>query len=196
MFEFTGCCVHLSWMEIVSGKIVEARSQRERSNAAMAQQMLMLAMEFERAAAGLRTGIRKGVAATWAPYRFTALHAIELYLSAYLRLYGIEDGVIRKTGHHFRQKAEMATMLGLKLRQKTLQHLDAIGENREYLVARYHLEELPMCSQVNRLEATLAELAGKINKDFQQKTPPNCSGGVKISQIRPATQPSSCLQPG
>ena len=62
MFEFTGCCVHLSWMEIVSGKIVEARSQRERSNAAMAQQMLMLAMEFERAAAGRLAGfaIRSG----------------------------------------------------------------------------------------------------------------------------------------
>jgi len=51
---------------------------------ATAASLLLLAHEYRRSADILLASGRKGIAASYAPFRLTAIHAIELYLNAFL----------------------------------------------------------------------------------------------------------------
>lgn len=57
---------------------------------------------------------------------------------------------------------ERALDAGLRLRAKTAKHLQTLSHNREYLVTRYGPELATSSSQLNRLTATLEEVAGKV----------------------------------
>jgi hypothetical protein len=51
---------------------------------------------------------------------------------------------------------------GLVLRKRTVAHLNKLTESREYLVTRYGPELSTSLSQINRLMATLEEVARKV----------------------------------
>ena len=127
-----------------------------------ARQTLALAKEFAAAASVLRAHVRRGDPSSHAPFRFACLHAIELYLCAFLRFREYDHADIRKTGHQFCLKAALALDRGLVLRTKTLGHLVELSGRREYLHARYDPAALAPASQVNRLEATLDEIGRKV----------------------------------
>jgi hypothetical protein len=97
-----------------------------------------------------------------APGRLLALQAIELYLNAWLREAGESVRQIRARQHDFAGRAEAALAGGLALRRRTLCHLARITASREYLVVRYDSEGIAAASQVNRLLATLDEIARKV----------------------------------
>ena len=127
---------------------------------ATAAQVLSLANEYRRSAATLLASGRSGVPLSWAPYRLVAIHAIELYLNAYLLAAGYSQASVRGLQHNTASRAQLAAV-NLRLRQRTAVHLQALSDNREYLVARY--DPVPMrVSQLNRLHATLAEIARKV----------------------------------
>lgn len=96
-----------------------------------------------------------------APLRFTAIHAIELYLSALLLKGGQTPEDILQLRHGLQPRAELAKKLGLVLRQGSFDHLGALDLNREYPTARYGSGDPKAASPVNRLVATLNDVARK-----------------------------------
>lgn len=93
-----------------------------------------------------------------APARLCAIHAIELYLNAFLRFRGDEPASVRAR-HHDLWDRDFAKALGL--RKKTCSHLKWLCTNREYLSVRYAPDLMPAQSHTNRVLATLDEIMKK-----------------------------------
>ncbi|EAU41574.1 hypothetical protein FP2506_14114 [Fulvimarina pelagi HTCC2506] len=121
-----------------------------------------LAEEYRHAAKALSKLARPGAPETLAPFRLAAIHAIELYLNAWLLMDGIAPSVVRGLQHDLAKRAEWALHSKLTLRIKTARHLVALSVQRDYLVSRYAPELLSTLTQRNRLEATLEEVARKV----------------------------------
>lgn len=126
------------------------------------ERILLLADEYRRAAHLLRQSGRPSEPLSQAPFRLVTIHAIELYLNALLLHRGHPPSQVRGLQHDLAQRAELAVAGGLKLRSRTAAHLAAIARNREYLVIRYGPELNGTSSRINRLTATLDELAKKV----------------------------------
>jgi hypothetical protein len=135
--------------------------QKYPGDAATAEEILRLAEEFQKAARALREQGRQGEPLTLAPCRLSAIHAIELFLSALLLHKGHPASEIRGMRHSLPKRA--AHLSDLRLRKRTAAHLSDIEKNREYLVTRYAPEKMKATvSQINRLSATLDEVAKKV----------------------------------
>lgn len=130
---------------------------------ANAAELLKLADQYRAASQTIQKLGRSGDAVSYAPYRLNAIHATELYLNALLRHSGIEPAQIRGLQHNLAARAELAAQLGLKLRLRTEAHLRTLADTREYLISRYAPEAATTLSQVNRLAATLEEVASKVS---------------------------------
>lgn len=130
--------------------------------------LLLLAGEYRQAAGLLMGNGRKGVAASYAPFRLNAIHAIELYLSSFLLSVGEPPEAIRALGHDLAARSERAVLRGLVLRQRTILHMRSLSGAREYLVSRYAVELLSSMSQLNQLSATLEEVASKVTRRMQR----------------------------
>jgi len=65
--------------------------------------------------------------------------------------------------HNLAARTELAVAGGLQLRKRTASHLAQMDGNREYIVARYDVEMTATVSQINRLIATLKEVADKVS---------------------------------
>ncbi len=137
---------------------------------ATADEMLRFAETYHRSALRLLEESRGGDAIACAPGRFCAVHAIELYLDAFLRALGESPGRLRAQGHDLRMRAALAMERGLALRAKTRLHLIRLTLDREYLVLRYGPDRASSVSELNRLTATLAEIARKVRE--VSATPP------------------------
>lgn len=128
--------------------------------------------DFYRDAAHRSSGsIQMGDPLSAGPMRLLAIHSIELNLSAYLLLQGSTWSAIRKMGHDLVARLECAMGNGLVLRQRTAAHIRAIARDREYLVARYGPDCLSTASQLNRLLATLEEVARKVSQAVADAPP-------------------------
>jgi len=125
-------------------------------------QIRLLADEYRRAAHTLLELGRRGDPLTRAPFRLSALHAIELYLNALLLHSGKSPSQLRGMQHDFAARGAMVAAAGLRLRTRTADHLKTLSFGREYLVTRYGPELLATSTQVNRLTATLEEVAKKV----------------------------------
>ncbi len=123
---------------------------------------MLLADEYRTAAQTLQMQGRKGHPLSRAPYRLAAIHAIELYLNALLLQRGQNASQIRAMQHHLSTRMDLAQASGLKLKKRTANHLQSLEANREYLVTRYGPEMTASISQINRLNATLDEVAKKV----------------------------------
>ncbi|MER9450165.1 hypothetical protein [Mesorhizobium sp. M0254] len=126
------------------------------------QQIHDLAEEYRKGATLLLQLGRSGKPLTRAPFRLSAIHAIELYLTALLLHRGHDPNQIRKMQHDLAARAKHTGEAGLRLRAKTANHLQSLSQNREYLVTRYGPELAATASQINRLTATLEEVAAKV----------------------------------
>lgn len=125
-------------------------------------QVRALADEYRKAAAVLLKLGERGKPLTRAPFRVSAIHAVELYLNAFLLARGIEAEKIRGLQHDLPARAALAIAGGLSLRKRTLEHIRSLSAAREYLVSRYGPELAAPMSQINRLIATLDEVANKV----------------------------------
>ncbi|WP_222934569.1 hypothetical protein [Caulobacter sp. 17J80-11] len=120
-----------------------------------------MADEYRTAAHALLTAGQRGKPLR-APFCLSALHAIELYLNALLLHRGCTARSLRGLQHDFAKRAKQAADGGLVLRRRTAQHLATVAATREYVVTRYGPEMAAPASQVNRLSASLEEVAKKV----------------------------------
>lgn len=127
------------------------------------ERMLMLADEYRSAALNLLERGRRGKPLSWAPFRLTAIQAIELYLNVFLLQNGHSPAQVRGMQHDLDRRAKSAIDAGLRLRRRTADHLHRLSVQREYLVTRYAPEQVASASQINRLNATLEEVAKKVS---------------------------------
>ncbi|WP_245515541.1 hypothetical protein [Mesorhizobium sp. M2D.F.Ca.ET.206.01.1.1] len=151
------------------------------------QQIHELAEEYRKAAHQLLPLGRAGKPLTRAPFRLSAIHAIELYLTALLLHRGHNPNQIRKMHHDLSARTEHTTAAGLRLRAKTAKHLQSLSQNREYLVTRYGPEMSATASQINRLTATLEEVAVKVTvliaKSPRQQVDPVAAEEVQVRDL-------------
>ncbi|MGF6178375.1 hypothetical protein [Ensifer sp. 4252] len=126
---------------------------------ASVREILNLAAQYKDAAVKLGESSSKS---NHIPRRLLALHAIELYLNALLRAQGADHETIRDIRHDLGESTRIAVAAGLVLRKRTLAHLAALSASNEYHVIRYAPELTIKLSQVNRVMATLDELAQKV----------------------------------
>jgi HEPN domain-containing protein len=126
-----------------------------------------LACEYQRAAQHLKQLWRPRKPGSRAPFRFTATHAIELYLTAYLLRAGETWAVVRNLGHDLQERYELAAQQRLVLKKRTVASLEAISKEREYLRSRYAAKETKL--QLNKVEATLTRVAEKVTAAFNKK---------------------------
>lgn len=124
-------------------------------------QLAALANEYRVAATALLATGRRGQPLSRAPFRFMAIHAVELYLNAMLLAAGCDPVELRRMHHDLASRTRLAVAAKLVLRQRTLTHLLTLSETREYLTTRYD-PDASASSQLNRLAATLDEVAEKV----------------------------------
>ncbi len=125
------------------------------------RQVLSLAEEYRQAAHALLPTGRRRQPLSRAPYRLVAIHSLELHLNALLLATGHSTAKVRGLQHDFATRTELAIAAGLKLRTRTILHLKGLSETREYVLTRYD-PALSAASQLNRLAATLEEVAEKV----------------------------------
>ena len=134
------------------------------------QQIVDLADEYRRAAEALLPTGRRRQPLSRAPYRLVAIHAVELYLNAFLRAAGHPSKTLRRLRHNLGARAVFTTKLSL--RKATVDHLCRLSETREYLIARYD-PATSAASELNRLAATLRDVAEKVQRFIERSTEPN-----------------------
>ncbi|WP_397544793.1 hypothetical protein, partial [Roseovarius salis] len=100
-------------------------------------EIFALAAEYHSAAEGLILKGRPRQPISRAPARLCAIHAIELYLNAFLLSSGDSPEKVRAHFHNLADRANTAVTRGLVLRKLTLNHLVRMTEDREYLISRY-----------------------------------------------------------
>lgn len=135
-----------------------------------AEELLALAEEFRKTAELVASSRVTGKPVSTAPFRLLCIHAIELYLNAFLRKAGQPGPAIRGMQHNLAARLDLTDKYGLVLRHRTRQHLQTVSANREYLASRYD-PEATTPSQLNRLQATLAEVRSKVLKRFDGAEP-------------------------
>lgn len=127
------------------------------------RQVFQLAESYRHATQLLEPQGRPGDPLSRAPYRLAAIQAIELYLNALLLHQGHDAKRVRGMQHDLGARTELALAGGLRLRDRTAKHLASMVGNREYLITRYGPEMTSTVSQINRLSATLNEVAAKVS---------------------------------
>jgi hypothetical protein len=138
---------------------------------ATACEIIRLANEYRHAADALRLAGRRGEEISFSPYRMVAIHSVELYLNAVLVAGGHPPAKLRGLHHDLASRIKFAPITELNLRTRTLGHIRRLSEAREYLATRY--DPAPSTpSQLNRLEATLSQLAAKATEYVAQQARP------------------------
>ncbi len=125
-------------------------------------QLLDLAEEYHAAHIQLLLSPNSGLPHASAPARLLAIHAIELYLNAYLLHKGVGPQSLRGLQHDLSKRTALAIEHGLVLRKRTADHLSSMHAAREYLSARYGPDLAKTWSELNRLTATLQEVFKKV----------------------------------
>lgn len=131
------------------------------------QQILILAEEYRRAAEAVLPTGRRRQPLSRAPYRLLAIHAVELYLNAFLLAAGHASTRLRGLQHDLAERTRFALDAKLPLRKRTAEHLRRLSEGREYLITRYDPATKPL-SEINRIAATLNEVAEKVARRIDQ----------------------------
>ncbi len=153
--------------------VADSESVEYPGETATAVATLRMADHYRRAAHELLAPGRRSDPLAQAPGRLLAVHAIELYLNAWLADAGETGRGIRSRQHDLSGRARTALAGGLGLRHRTVCHLARITEEREYLVVRYDPEGIRSVSQINRLIATLDELAHKVRDCHARRAAPS-----------------------
>ena len=129
---------------------------------ATAGEVVAVADEYRLSASLLLRNGRPREPRSRAPFRMVAIHAVELYLNAFLLHSGHAAGQVRGLQHNLAARADLACEFGLSLRKRTREHLHAMARSREFLITRY-VPSGTSLSEINRLQATLAEVAQKVS---------------------------------
>lgn len=94
--------------------------------------------------------------------RLCAIQSIETYLNAFLLFHSVDRKQVRGLQHDLAERTRLAVEKGLSLRRRTAEHLVRLSDQRDYLMVRYGPEQLSDLSEINRMFATLKEIAEKV----------------------------------
>lgn len=130
-------------------------------------ELLSLADEYRAAAELLHSDPRFRRPNSSAPFRLLAIHAIELYLNAFLLERGHAQKGIRGLQHNLAKRADLAGAAGLVLTRKSANDLQRMVDDRAYLSVRYEWQKNSGLPPVNRLEATMKEVSDKVSKALE-----------------------------
>lgn len=125
----------------------------------------MLAEHYREAAHLLLERAQGKNAMARAPFRLCAIHAIELYLNAMLLHQGWRAADIRGLQHNLADRLDRLT--GVRFRKLTQEHIRTLVQTREYLTSRYAPDRMKTASEVNRLTATLDQVAQKASETLK-----------------------------
>jgi hypothetical protein len=146
------------------------------------EELMALAAQYQLAATEAIKICKRGHNISVAPFRLLCIHAIELYLNAFLLHCGEPASAVRGLQHNLAAYLALLDKYKLVLRTKTRCHLADISANREYLVSRY-APDVTTLSQINRLQATLTEVETKVRTRLtpasQAKTAKSAKAGQK-----------------
>ncbi|QNN65522.1 hypothetical protein H9L12_02685 [Sphingomonas rhizophila] len=134
---------------------------------ATAEEVLALARVYHLAAETLRSNAKGGGRLSFAPFRFVTIHAVELYLNAYLMKSGLTVTYVRGLQHNLNERTRKALSAGLVLKGKTIEHLAKMTKSREYLFARYEPDAFDGASEITQLQSTLNNVAKKVEAEFK-----------------------------
>jgi hypothetical protein len=140
-------------------------------------EVLVLAETYRASALRLLTGKDSNKLRSSAPFRLLIIHAIELYLNAYLLASGTPATAIRGMQHDLGKRAVLAQQTGMVLRLKTADHLMTLSQTREYLVSRYGSLDTNSLSQLNRLRATVEEVRERTGQRVNSVKNMRCKQG-------------------
>lgn len=148
---------------------VQTRPQNPETNKAppTPQDMLQLADAYAAAAVKLDE-LRpkgKGNVLGQAPFRFAAMHAIELYLTAVLLAQGNDAKQLTKLRHDLRARLEKADV---RLRDKTVKHLNALTDHKEYRATRYQPQDLPNLTPLTAVTGALQDVRKKAHTELKR----------------------------
>lgn len=156
--------------EVLPGISNTIRSAYPGSEATI-EQFIGLADQYLAAAHSLLTQVNRKSSLSSAPARLCAIHAVEMYLNAFLIFHGSDHKQVRGFQHDLAQRSAVATEKGLRLRVRTQAHLLRIHDQREYLVVRYGPEQAGGLSELNRMFATLNEISTKVRTALLKQPP-------------------------
>jgi hypothetical protein len=143
---------------------MQSQPQPYPGESATADELFRLAEEYRTAASLLIDIRRPSRPFSGAPFHLTAIHAIELYLNAFLLSQGLKMCDLRKLQHDLSARVGHELAAGLTLRNRTAAHLADLSKRREYLISRYGTDQMTTVSQINRLQATLEEIQVMVAK--------------------------------
>jgi len=154
-------------------------------------QLLDLAQEYHAAHIQLSLSPNSGLPHASAPARLLAIHAIELYLNAYLLHNGVGPQNLRGLQHDLSKRTALAIEHGLMLRKRTAAHLSNMHAAREYLSARYGPELAGTWSEMNRLTATLQEVFQKVEMKLSARLcrDPATQSDIAITNLQVRDEP-------
>ncbi|MDF0543827.1 hypothetical protein PX699_15855 [Sphingobium sp. H39-3-25] len=141
---------------------IEARTPPYPGTEAAVGTVVTLADAYWDAAHRLLPQIEKGRNVSSAPARLCAIQSIETYLNAFLLFHSLDRKLVRGLQHDLAERTRLAVEKGLSLRRRTAEHLVRLSDQRDYLVVRYGPEQLGDLSEINRMFATLKEVAEKV----------------------------------
>ena len=131
-------------------------------NDATVGQLIMLADQYCTAAHALLPQSCANDVKSSAPARLCAIHAIEVYLNAFLAFHEMSAEQIRGLQHNLAERARLSVAKGLCFRAKTAEHLVRLNDQREYLLVRYGADGMKGLSELTRVFATLREVSEKV----------------------------------
>ncbi|EFL88403.1 hypothetical protein [Ahrensia sp. R2A130] len=137
-----------------------------------AQSLFALAQHYDAAALLVLPMRKKKNAASWAPFRFLSLHAVELYLNAALLHRGQTVADIRGLKHDLIARTDFAESKGLNLEASTVKHLQQTNAKRAYVASRYEAKPrfAPACPA--HFEEALKDVAAKVKRMLTTPPPP------------------------
>jgi|OM-RGC.v1.024672236 hypothetical protein len=131
------------------------------STEATPHDVLVLAAKYAEAADCLFAEHRRSQSDLNLPARLCALHAVELYLHAFLRYRGASAKQLR-TRNHGLWHDEFNRCLDLDA--KTRQHLQDLSDQKAYLSVRYPNDPVQRPCPINRMERTLEAIREKADR--------------------------------
>lgn len=128
-----------------------------------AEEIVGLARIYAACASDLAAAVVGGGVARQAPARFCAVHAVELYLNAYLRHCGMPGAELRRMCHDQSARLMHAMARGLRLPNGTALHIIRMSEDRDYLRLRYELSAAATLAPMTRIAATLRDVGAAVD---------------------------------
>jgi hypothetical protein len=141
-------------------------------DSATAQQLLELADQYFNAALTTRAKqVKPRQRLTWAPTRLLYVHAIELYLNAWLRKKNVANATLRGMKHSLSERYNEAARLGLTLPDSAQRNLVQVEHENAYVVVRYGPERLRELSNPMQLEGSLIAVRKAVLSAFTVPAP-------------------------